>query len=167
MLNIYKSSIDLGSQDLLIQHLEQFRYCDLYKRVLAQVDDGAAGSTYPVYIHRDRELADIVPQILAHAELFTGCKDYRLEVMWANQQKRGGAGQVHDHKGYPLTCVVYVNQTGDDMGNIYFVTDDGEQEMVVRTGDILLFSGAIKHGVRPNGTDSIRRSIAGHLSKGG
>jgi len=166
-MDIFKTHIDLGPIEPLIEFLQAQEYSEQYKEIAGRTYGGGdAGNTFAHnnQIHKEPLFAHIADQILRHTRARTGVPDYTLDVLWSNRQGQGGEGGVHAHTGIPLTCVVYINKQGDEMGNIYFVDDKGgEQELATETGDLLLFAGTVPHGVRANTTDQVRYSLAGHL----
>lgn len=83
---------------------------------------------------------------------------------WFNLSRPGQETGLHDHvSSAVLSAVVYLS-SGEDSGNLYFKTDAGEEfEVPPRVGRVVVFSPALKHGVRKNNSLSERVSLAFNL----
>lgn len=98
----------------------------------------------------------------------------KLIQMWANRQPKGGSVRSHLHGTMPITAVLYV-QKEDGMGNIVLENplesllvsqpmDYKEQaflhhELEVKTGDLIMFPGWMRHYVTENTCDKDRLII--------
>jgi len=91
--------------------------------------------------------------------------------MWANTTPQGGYVEPHLHGNMPFTAVLYVDAS-PEQGNIIIenpldmvlmsqpispsVKYPMGEELEVRTGDLIIFPGYLKHRVLPNTTDRDR-----------
>jgi len=83
---------------------------------------------------------------------------------WFNLAQPNEATGVHDHaKLSALSGVVYL-VCEKNSGNLFFPKDgEPDLEITPKTGKLVLFEPWMKHGVRPNLSDSARLSLAFNL----
>jgi len=169
MMDIYKATIDLGNTQVLSDFLDQLEYTDHLYRLecdgrLYHTGDSSNTFGSDKELHLREPVKHIGDQVLEHVKTWKGKDNYAIMHLWSNHMGPGGTGAVHQHAHFPLTYIVYTHMTHDEMGLLYLVDEDGEeQDITVRTGDLLIFSGAIKHGIRENKSQELRVSLAGHI----
>ena len=169
MMDIYKATIDLGNTQVLSDFLDQLEYTDHLYRLESNgrwYHTGDSSNTFgsDKELHLREPVKHIGDQVLEHVKTWKGKDNYAIMHLWSNHMGPGGNCIVHQHAHFPLTCIVYIHMTHDEMGLLYLVDENGEeQDITVRTGDLLIFSGAIKHGIRENKSQELRVSLAGHI----
>jgi uncharacterized protein (TIGR02466 family) len=131
------------------------------------------------YLHVEfvNETKDVVEFVEAAArEYWKECRYHRdlrpfVFQMWANSTPKGGYVDPHLHGNMPFTAVLYVDAS-PEQGNIVLenpldmvlmtqpISPDVKypigEELEVRTGDLIMFPGYLKHRVLPNNTDRAR-----------
>jgi len=100
---------------------------------------------------------------------------------WINVGGRGAFALPHVHYNAYLSAVVYID-SGPDQGNIVFEspldmamchqplsrkTERLRQEIAVKTGDVIIFPGWLKHYTTPNRTDRNRISFIANFNSTG
>jgi len=88
----------------------------------------------------------------------------KFPPFWFNLAQPGEETGLHDHVDRAvLSCVAYLS-CEEGSGNLFFrMQGEKELEIQTQTGQIVLFSPSLKHGVRENQTDSERISLAFNL----
>jgi uncharacterized protein (TIGR02466 family) len=135
------------------------------------------------YLHKEfpAETKHIV-EFVEHCakEYWTEC-NYHTELepfvfqMWANSTPKGGYIDSHLHGNMPFTGVVYIDASSQQ-GNLVIenpmetvlmnqpisptVSYPMGQEIEVKTGDLVMFPGYLRHSVKPNLSDQTRLIIA-------
>jgi uncharacterized protein (TIGR02466 family) len=131
------------------------------------------------YLHKDfpNETKEVVEFVEAAAREYWRECQYHSELtpyvfqMWANTTPQGGYVEPHLHGNMPFTAVLYVDAS-PEQGNIIIenpldtvlmtqpisptVKYPMGQEIEVRTGDLIIFPGYLKHRVLSNTTDRDR-----------
>jgi uncharacterized protein (TIGR02466 family) len=91
--------------------------------------------------------------------------------MWANKTPRGGYIDSHLHGNMPFTAVLYIDAS-PEQGNLMIenpmemilmtqpISPDIKypiaEEISIKSGDLVMFPGYIRHSVKPNNTDKPR-----------
>lgn len=82
--------------------------------------------------------------------------------MWINKYGKGGAAEIHQHNIdlESVSGAFYAYMDCDEMGNLYIVDENIREDIIVRTGDLILFPSSLKHGTYSNKTNRIRLCIS-------
>jgi uncharacterized protein (TIGR02466 family) len=102
--------------------------------------------------------------------------------MWANKTPRGGYIDSHLHGNMPFTAVLYVDASLEQ-GNLLIenpmemilmtqpISPDIKypiaEEISVKSGDLVMFPGYVRHSVKPNNTDKPRLILGFNLGSRG
>lgn len=102
--------------------------------------------------------------------------------MWANKTPKDGYIDSHLHGNMPFTAVLYV-RAEENQGNLFLenpldtllmtqpigpnVPYPMGEEITVRSGDLVMFPGYLKHSVRPNKSDKERLILAFNIASKG
>lgn len=102
--------------------------------------------------------------------------------MWANKTPKDGYIDSHLHGNMPFTAVLYV-RAEENQGNLFLenpldtllmtqpigpnVPYPMGEEITVRSGDLVMFPGYLKHSVRPNRSDKERLILAFNIASKG
>jgi len=90
-------------------------------------------------------------------------QSWSLKDSWVNVLGQGAEHEMHDHVDSLISGTYYV-QTPDDCPGICFddaaVSPDGEAEIPVMAGDVILFPGQVLHRVPPNFGEGDRVGIS-------
>lgn len=127
------------------------------------------------------ETAEIVEFVNAAAREYWKVCNYHNELepfvyqMWANATPKGGWVENHLHGNMPFTAVLYVDAS-PEQGNLVLenpldsllmtqpigadVQYPMRYEVPVKTGDLVMFPGYLKHSVKQNITDRTRLIVA-------
>ncbi len=131
------------------------------------------------YLHKDfpEETSDVVKFVEDAADQYWKICKYHEELhpyvfqVWANSTPRGGWIDSHLHGSMPFTAVLYIDAS-PQQGNLILenpmdtvlmtqpisptVTYPMVKEIIVNSGDLIMFPGYLKHRVNPNVTDTDR-----------
>ncbi len=142
------------------------------------------------YLHTQfpEETSEVVKFVEAQAQEYWKILNYydKLEPfvfqMWANSTPKGGWVHSHLHGSIPFTGVLYVDASPEQgnlilenpLDTIWMTQPIGPsvkypmgEEIEVRTGDLVMFPGFIKHSVKPNTTDRPRLVLAFNIGARG
>lgn len=102
--------------------------------------------------------------------------------MWANKTPKGGYIDSHLHGNMPFTAVLYVRADANQ-GNLFLenpldtllmtqpIGPDIKyplgEEIAVKSGDLVMFPGYLKHSVKPNQSDADRLVLAFNIASKG
>jgi uncharacterized protein (TIGR02466 family) len=102
--------------------------------------------------------------------------------MWANKTPKGGYVDSHLHGNMPFTAVLYV-RANDNQGNLFLenpldtvlmtqpigpnVKYPMGEEISVRSGDLVMFPGYLKHSVKINQSEQDRLVLAFNIASKG
>lgn len=102
--------------------------------------------------------------------------------LWANKTPKGGYIDSHLHGNMPFTGVLYLDAS-PEQGNLFIenplemllmtqpIGPDVKyplgEEITVKTGDLILFPGYIRHSVKPNTTDRPRLILGFNIGSRG
>jgi uncharacterized protein (TIGR02466 family) len=135
------------------------------------------------YIHKQfpEETEDVVDFIESSAKRYWDECRYHKDLtpyvfqLWANSTPGGGWIHSHLHGNMPFTGVIYIDAS-PEQGNLMIenpmdmilmsqpISPDVKypmaEELKVKSGDLIMFPGYIKHSVKPNKTD-VPRLILG------
>ena len=105
---------------------------------------------------------------------------YSLNEVWKNTYHRYYHQEVHDHAGYELSFVIFMNDAQENDAKFYFVNERNRvtpttwvdisegmpDDLIIEAnqGDILFFPSFMLHGVAPHQSDTPRITISGNIS---
>ena len=105
---------------------------------------------------------------------------FTLDEVWKNTYHRYYHQEVHDHTGYELSFVIFMNDTQENDAKFYFVNERNRvtpttlidmsegmpDDLIIegKRGDILFFPSHMLHGVSPHKSDNPRITISGNIS---
>jgi uncharacterized protein (TIGR02466 family) len=141
-----------------------------------------------LHVNFPDETKEVVEFVEAAAREYWKECNYHSELhpyvmqMWANSTPKDGWIQGHLHGSMPFTAVLYVDAS-PEQGNLFLenpmdmvlmsqpISPDVRypmgQEIEVRSGDLVMFPGYLKHSVKPNTTDKPRLILAFNLASKG
>ena len=124
-------------------------------------------STYYVVedLHKNIMFKHVIEEILRHVDnykkIYNLNQNLIIRKIWSNMTKKNGYTDIHSHKHINgISGVIYIEMHDDQMGNFFIVEDTIETEIVVRTGDIMIFPSTLVHGTKKNLSD-FKRLILG------
>ena len=107
---------------------------------------------------------------------------FTIEEVWKNTYHRYYHQEQHDHLGYELSFVIFMNDSQENAARLYFVNERirvtspswidistlmGDNFSIEeRKGDIIFFPSHMLHGVSPHRLDTPRTTISGNISVG-
>lgn len=145
--------------------------------------------TYPDlhkrFVKETKSIVDFVEQCATEywqqCGYFQGLTPFVYQ-MWANKTPKDGYVDSHLHGNMPFTAVFYV-RTDQDQGNLFLenpldtllmtqpigpdVPYPMGEEITVRSGDLVMFPGYLKHSVKPNRSDRERLVLAFNIASKG
>ena len=106
---------------------------------------------------------------------------YSIEEIWKNTYYRNYHQEQHDHRGYELSFVIFMQDYKENDAKFYFVNDRNrltpstwidlawskmpdDLHIAPKRGEILLFPSHMLHGVSPHLSDEPRITISGNIS---
>ena len=105
---------------------------------------------------------------------------FTIEEVWKNTYHRYYHQEQHDHQGYELSFVIFMNDFHQDDAHFYFVNERNRvtppdwtdmcygmpDDLIIepKRGDILFFPSHMLHGVTPHKSDNPRITISGNIS---
>ena len=105
---------------------------------------------------------------------------FRLDEVWKNTYHRYFHQEIHDHVGYELSFVIFMNDAQENDAKFYFVNERNRvtppdwtdmcfgmpDDLIIepKRGDILFFPSHMLHGVTPHKSDNPRITISGNIS---
>ena len=117
-------------------------------------------------------LSEIVDEGMAYG--------FAVEEVWKNTYHRYYHQEQHDHQGYELSFVIFMNDFHQDDAHFYFVNERNRvtppdwtdmsygmpDDLIIepKRGDILFFPSHMLHGVTPHKSDNPRITISGNIS---
>lgn len=142
------------------------------------------------YLHTEflKETQEVVKFVETCAKEYWDEMEYHKELepfvfqMWANKTPRGGYIDSHLHGNMPFTAVLYVDASSEQ-GNLLIenplemilmtqpISPDIKypmaEEISVKSGDLIMFPGYIRHSVKPNNTDKPRLILGFNIGSRG
>ena len=107
---------------------------------------------------------------------------FRLDEVWKNTYHQYYHQEVHDHAGYELSFVIFMNDAQEDASRLYFVNERSRVTSPLwgdlsglmgdnfsieeKKGNIIFFPSHMLHGVSPHKSDIPRTTISGNISVG-
>ena len=108
---------------------------------------------------------------------------FSVDEVWKNTYHRYYHQEVHDHQGYELSFVIFMNDYQENDAKFYFVNErirvtssnwtnlcsgatgamPDNLEIEPDKGDILFFPSHMLHGVSPHKSDTPRVTISGNI----
>ena len=105
---------------------------------------------------------------------------FAVEEVWKNTYRRYYHQEQHDHQGYELSFVIFLNDFQEDDARFYFVNERTRvcsdiwgdlSSMCPDTmgiepdkGDIVFFPSHMLHGVSPHKSDNPRITVSGNIT---
>ena len=105
---------------------------------------------------------------------------FTIDEVWKNTYHRYYHQEQHDHQGYELSFVIFMNDFHQDDAHFYFVNERNRvtppdwtdmcygmpDDLIIepKRGDILFFPSHMLHGVTPHKSDNPRITISGNIS---
>ena len=105
---------------------------------------------------------------------------FTIDEVWKNTYHRYYHQEQHDHQGYELSFVIFINDFHQDDAHFYFVNERNRvtppdwtdmcygmpDDLIIepKRGDILFFPSHMLHGVTPHKSDNPRITISGNIS---
>ena len=105
---------------------------------------------------------------------------FAVEEVWKNTYRRYYHQEQHDHQGYELSFVIFLNDFQEDDARFYFVNERTRvcsdiwgdlSSMCPDTmgiepdkGDIVFFPSHMLHGVSPHKSDNPRVTVSGNIT---
>ena len=105
---------------------------------------------------------------------------FSVDEVWKNTYHRYYHQEQHDHQGYELSFVIFMNDFHQDDAHFYFVNERNRvtppdwtdmcygmpDDLIIepKRGDILFFPSHMLHGVTPHKSDNPRITISGNIS---
>jgi len=138
-----------------------------------------------LFLHKEKELLDVWEFVNKQVEIYWNelglVGSPGIHYSWANKYSNGGYAVMHNHSPYIVSGCFYVYKESNEQGNIYFQNPNEALmstlpqndnfklsqnclDIPTYTGDLVLFPSWVKHGVRPNTTNTPRISIAFDVS---
>ena len=105
---------------------------------------------------------------------------FAVEEVWKNTYRRYYHQEQHDHQGYELSFVIFLNDFKEDDARFYFVNERtrvcsdiwGDLSSIcpdtmgieAEKGDIVFFPSHMIHGVSPHKSDNPRITVSGNIT---
>ena len=105
---------------------------------------------------------------------------FSVDEVWKNTYHRYYHQEQHDHQGYELSFVIFLNDFSEDDARFYFVNErtrvssgiygdlssmcPDTMGIEAEKGDIVFFPSHMLHGVSPHFSDEPRITISGNIS---
>ena len=105
---------------------------------------------------------------------------FAVEEVWKNTYHRYYHQEQHDHMGYELSFVIFLNDFSEDDARFYFVNERTRVSSPIwgdlssmcpdtmgiepDKGDILFFPSHMIHGVSPHKSDNPRITVSGNIT---
>ena len=105
---------------------------------------------------------------------------FTIDEVWKNTYHRYYHQEQHDHQGYELSFVIFMNDAQENDAKFYFVNERtrltaeswGDVSALMadslpiegKKGDIVFFPSHMLHGVSPHQSDNPRVTISGNIS---
>ena len=106
---------------------------------------------------------------------------YSIEEIWKNTYHRNYHQEQHDHRGYELSFVIFMEDYKENDAKFYFVNERNrvtpstwmdlawskmpdDIHISTKRGEILFFPSHMLHGVSPHLSDEPRITISGNIS---
>ena len=105
---------------------------------------------------------------------------FSIDEVWKNTYHRYYHQKQHDHQGYELSFVIFMNDYQENDAKFYFVNERtrltaeswGDVSALMsdslpiegKKGDIVFFPSHMLHGVSPHKSDTPRVTISGNIS---
>ena len=105
---------------------------------------------------------------------------FTLDEVWKNTYHRYYHQEIHDHQGYELSFVIFMNDFQENDAHFYFVNERNRvtpphwtdmclgmpDDLTIENdkGDILFFPSHMLHGVSPHQSDTPRTTISGNIT---
>ena len=105
---------------------------------------------------------------------------FAVEEVWKNTYRRYYHQEQHDHQGYELSFVIFLNNFQEDDARFYFVNERtrvcsdiwGDLSSIcpdtmgieAEKGDIVFFPSHMIHGVSPHKSDNPRITVSGNIT---
>ena len=105
---------------------------------------------------------------------------FSVDEVWRNTYHRYYHQEVHDHRGYELSFVIFLNDSQENDARFYFVNERtrltpdlwGDISSMMpdsipiegKKGDIVFFPSHMLHGVSPHKSDNPRVTVSGNIT---
>ena len=105
---------------------------------------------------------------------------FSIEEIWKNTYHRYYHQEQHDHQGYELSFVIFLNDFSEDDARFYFVNErtrvssdiwgdlssmcPDTMGIEAEKGDIVFFPSHMLHGVSPHKSDNPRITMSGNIT---
>ena len=105
---------------------------------------------------------------------------FTVDNVWKNTYHRYYHQEVHDHQGYELSFVIFLNDFSEDDARFYFINERtrltaelwGDVSGLMpdslpvegKKGDIVFFPSHMLHGVSPHKSDNPRITVSGNIT---
>ena len=105
---------------------------------------------------------------------------FAVEEVWKNTYRRYYHQEQHDHQGYELSFVIFLNDFSEDDARFYFVNErtrvcsdiwgdlssmcPDTMGIEAEKGDIVFFPSHMIHGVSPHKSDNPRITVSGNIT---
>ena len=105
---------------------------------------------------------------------------FSVDEVWKNTYHRYYHQEQHDHQGFELSFVIFMNDFQENDAHFYFVNERNRvtpttwvdisegmpDDLIIEAnqGDILFFPSHMLHGVSPHQSDTPRITISGNIS---
>ena len=105
---------------------------------------------------------------------------FSIEEVWKNTYHRNYHQEQHDHRGYELSFVIFMEDYKENDAKFYFVNErnrvtsttwlslsEGMEDSIYvepKKGDILFFPSHMIHGVSPHKSDNPRVTVSGNIT---
>jgi len=186
-LPVYK--VNLLNRGIDLDKLKEFLY-PIFQETFAQgqevLEKEGGNSTYNWNhkLHQYPELEEINRAVLEHAKIYWRVLDInqqlspKIDMCWSNLHRQGSYTDLHSHSPLPMVGTFYV-QAEEGAGNLILINPMEysithlpinqiqrkiETPLVVRTGDLVLFPGWLRHKTSPNLSKSNRIVVSYNLT---
>ena len=104
---------------------------------------------------------------------------FSVDEVWRNTYHRYYHQEVHDHRGYELSFVIFLNDSQENDARFYFINERtrltpdlwGDISSMMpdsipiegKKGDIVFFPSHMLHGVSPHKSDTPRVTVSGNI----
>ena len=105
---------------------------------------------------------------------------FSVDEVWRNTYHRYYHQEVHDHRGYELSFVIFLNDSQENDARFYFINERtrltpdlwGDISSMMpdsipiegKKGDIVFFPSHMLHGVSPHKSDNPRVTVSGNIT---
>ena len=105
---------------------------------------------------------------------------FAVEEVWKNTYRRYYHQEQHDHQGYELSFVIFLNDFQEDDARFYFINERTRVSSAIwgdlssicpdtigieaEKGDIIFFPSHMIHGVSPHKSDNPRITVSGNIT---